>query len=436
MSTTSLLAPSKQVNTTTNRPGIRDRIARRLLTRVLSRLRFGRMSLRDGNQQFHAGVDSSELRAELTVHRPRFYRRAVFGGSLVAAESYLDGDWSCDDLTALLRIFGQNLELSSQLDRGLPKIAKSLARLAHLARSNSRTGAKQNIHEHYDLSNEFFALFLDPRMMYSCAYFENDQATLEEASTAKLEKVCRKLQLSSRDHVVEIGTGWGGFAEYAARNFGCRVTTTTISRKQHSHASQRIRSAGLSDRVGVLLKDYRDLEGRFDKLVSIEMIEAVGHKFLGTFFRQCGKLLRDDGLMLIQGITMPEQRFRRYLRSVDFIQKYVFPGGCLTSQMAMANAAARTTDLRVTHAEDLSAHYAETLRHWRRRFFDRIDDVKQLGFSDRFIRLWEYYLCYCEAGFHERLTGLAQITFAKPQYRGDSIQNDNHFEGERPCLRD
>ena len=430
MSATSLLAPSKHANTTTDRPGIRDRIARRLLTRVLSRLQFGHMTLRDGNDQFHAGVDSSDLRAELRVHRPRFYRRAVFGGSLGAAESYFDGDWSCDNLTALLRIFGQNLELSNQLDRGLPKIAKSLSRLAHLTRSNTRSGAKQNIHEHYDLSNEFFALFLDPRMMYSCAYFEDDQATLEEASTAKLEQVCRKLRLSPHDHVVEIGTGWGGFAEYAARNFGCRVTTTTISREQHTHACERIRSAGLSNQVDVLLKDYRDLDGRFDKLISIEMIEAVGHKFLGTFYRQCGNLLRDDGLMLIQGITMPEQRFRPYLRSVDFIQKYVFPGGCLTSQMAMTNAATKTTDLRVTHAEDLSAHYAETLRHWRRRFSNRIDDVKRLGFSDRFVRLWEYYLCYCEAGFDERLTGLAQMTFAKPRYRGDSIQTPNHFEGE------
>eukprot|EP00913_Durusdinium_trenchii_P008880 g8346.t1 len=383
--------------------------------------RGGAIRLPDGDDLFAAGDSTADLQSTLTVHHPRFYRRAVFGGSLGAAESYLDGDWSCDDLTALIRIFGRNLQLSDELDRGLPRIGKAIARIAHRFRANTRNGSRKNIQQHYDLSNDFFELFLDESMMYSCAYFEDAGVSLEAASTEKLERICRKLELSPRDHVVEIGTGWGGFAEYAAKNFGCRVTTTTISREQHEYARRRIAAAGLNDRVELLLEDYRDLTGRYDKLVSIEMIEAVGHEFLGTFFQKCGRLLHDDGLMLIQGITMSEQRYPQYLKSVDFIQRYIFPGGCLTTPKAMAEAAAGETDLRVTRMDDLSSHYAETLRRWRDRFFDRLDDVKALGFPERFVRMWNYYLCYCEAAFDERLTGLAQMVFAKPGYRGDAV---------------
>lgn len=399
----------------------RDRLARNVLLSAVSRLESGGIRLVEGNKAFHAGDRHGELQSAVQVLHPRFYRRAAFGGSLGAAESYLDGDWSCDDLTSLLRIFGRNLALSDAMDRGVPRIIKSLATLAHRMRANTHSGSRRNISEHYDLSNDFFALFLDPRMMYSCAYFEKPEATLAEAATAKLEMICRKLNLSADDHVLEIGTGWGGFAEYAATNFGCRVTTTTISREQYGHARERIANAGLTDRVELRLDDYRDLGGQYDKLVSIEMIEAVGHAYLPSFFRKCGELLRDDGLMLIQGITMSEQRYPQYLKSVDFIQRYVFPGGCLVTPTALTNAATRMTGLRATHCEDFAAHYAETLRRWRSRFFDRLDEVRRLGFSDRFIRLWEYYLCYCEAAFDERLTGLVQMIFAKPQYRGDAI---------------
>lgn len=421
MSTSPLTMDTPLLDTKVTRLAIRDNIARRILLRTLSQLRSGQITLVENGRAFTAGEDS-DLNAVVTVRSPRFYRKAVFGGSLGAAESFLDGDWSCDNLTALLRIFARNLDLSNQMDRGFARITKLFARFAHWLRSNTKAGSQKNIHEHYDLGNDFFQLFLDERMMYSCAIFEEGATTLELAATAKLELICRKLQLNPRDHVLEIGTGWGGFAEYAAGNFGCRVTTTTISREQFEHAKQRISTAGLSDRVQLRLQDYRDLTGRYDKLVSIEMIEAVGHKFLGTFFEQCGRLLEDNGLMLIQGITMPEQRYEQYLRSADFIQRYVFPGGCLPSQTAMIQAASRTTDLRVTHAEDFAPHYAETLRHWRARFFDRISDVKRLGFDDRFVRLWDYYLCYCEAAFNERLTGLVQMMFAKPQYRGDALR--------------
>jgi cyclopropane-fatty-acyl-phospholipid synthase len=431
-----MMQPTVKPQTIPLRPGFLDRVARRALLGTVSRLREGRLRLRDGDEQFLAGEETSQLAATVTVHHPRFYRKAAFGGSLGAAESYLDGDWSCDNLTALLQIFARNLSLSDEMDRGLARVGKFAARLLHRLRPNTRSGSRKNIHEHYDLGNDFFSLFLDKGMMYSCAYFENGDATIEEASAAKLERICRKLQLSSDDHVVEIGTGWGGFAEYAARNFGCRVTTTTISREQYEFARRRIEQVGLADRVTVIQKDFRDLQGCYDKLVSIEMIEAVGHNFLGRFFGKCGELLKNDGMMLIQGITMPEQRHRAYLRSVDFIQRYVFPGACLTSQMAMAEAAAKNTDLRVMQAEDLSPHYAETLRRWRARFFDRLDDVKRLGFPDRFLRLWEYYLCYCEAGFDERLTGLVQVTFVKPQYRGDFLPMHFGAEGATPCSHD
>ncbi|GAB4158654.1 MAG: cyclopropane-fatty-acyl-phospholipid synthase family protein [Planctomycetaceae bacterium] len=420
MSSSALLTESKR-HAGHSQAGLIDRFAQRCLLRGIQNLRDGYLQIHDGNRVFTAGDPTADLHVKLNVEHPRFYRRTALGGSLGASESFLDGEWTCDDLTALLRLFGRNLELSDEMDRGLPRMAKWVATLAHKLRANTRRGAQRNIQDHYDLSNDFFSLFLDERMMYSCAYFETPDVSLETASTAKLETICRKLQLSPADHVLEIGTGWGGFAEYAARHFGCRVTTTTISREQYDYAQQKINAAGLSDRVEILLKDYRDLSGRYHKLVSIEMIEAVGHKFLGTFFGKCGELLSDDGLMLIQGITMPEQRYRQYLRSVDFIQRFVFPGACLTSQTAMVDAAAKNTNLRVTHLEDWSAHYAETLRRWRSRFFDKLDDVKQLGFPDRFLRLWNYYLCYCEAGFEERLTGLVQMMFAKPKYRGDSI---------------
>lgn len=428
MSTSALLTESKRESTPASAGAI-DRLARRLLLRSVSELSHGYVKISEGGDAFHAGDESADLHAELNVNHPRFYRRAAFGGSLGAAESFLDGDWTCDNLTALLRIFGRNLDLSDRMDRGLPKLAKWVASFAHRLRANTRRGSRRNIQDHYDLSNDFFALFLDERMMYSCAYFEEPNATIDAAQTAKLDRICRKLQLSHDDHVLEIGTGWGGFAEYAARNYGCRVTTTTISEEQFDLANRRISDAGLTDRVNIRLDDYRDLSGKYDKLVSIEMIEAVGHKFLGEFFSKCGELLRDDGLMLIQGITMPERRYKQYLRSVDFIQRFVFPGACLTTQAAMTNAAAENTDLRVTHLEDLSAHYAETLRRWRLRFFERLEDVRSLGFPDRFLRLWDYYLCYCEAGFEERLTGLVQMVFARRDYRGDSIPcNDSNGE--------
>lgn len=386
------------------------------------------LTLHDSQQVHRFGAASEgtaaggDLAAIVTVRHPRFFRRAAFGGSLSAAESYLDGDWSCDDLTSLFRIVLRNPQAFEAMDRGVfAKVAHMLARLTHWLRRNTQRGSRMNIEAHYDLGNEFFRLFLDETMMYSSGVFRSPESTLHDASVEKLDRVCHRLALEPGDEVLEIGTGWGGFALHAARNFGCRITTTTISQAQYDFTCKRVREAGLTDRITVLLEDYRDLTGRFNKLVSIEMIEAVGHQFFDTFFEKCGRLLTPEGLMLVQGIVMNEQSYPQYLKSVDFIQKYVFPGGCLPSMTALSQSAARTTALRLLHVEDLAWHYAQTLRSWRERFLGAIDDVRSLGYSERFLRLWDYYLCYCEAAFEERWTGVVQMLWAGPRSRHDLV---------------
>jgi cyclopropane-fatty-acyl-phospholipid synthase len=264
-----------------------------------------------------------------------------------------------------------------------------------------------------------FKLFLDPTMMYSCAYYADDKTTLNDAATAKLKRICDKLQLSESDHVVEIGTGWGGFAIYAASHYGCKVTTTTISKQQFDVAQQRVQAAGLEDRVTLLMEDYRDLQGSYDKLVSIEMIEAVGPQYLDTYFAKCSSLLKPDGIMLIQAITIQDQFYDQAIKSVDFIQRYIFPGGFIPSVTAISNAVKKSTDTRLFQMEDIGPHYATTLRDWRQRFFDNIDQVKALGYSDQFIAMWEFYLCYCEGGFLERTLGTSHMVFTKPQNKID-----------------
>ena len=275
------------------------------------------------------------------------------------------------------------------------------------------SGSRRNIAAHYDLGNEFFELFLDPTLTYSSGIFETPEATMEEASIAKYERLCQKLRIGPDDHVLEIGTGWGGFALHAAGRYGCRVTTTTISRRQYELASKRVDEAGLADRIEVLLEDYRDLSGSYDKLVSIEMIEAVGHEQLDTFFGVCGERLKPDGVMALQAITVPDKDFEAHARSVDFIKRYIFPGGELVSVGSVNAAASRATDLRLTHLEDLTPHYAETLRRWRTRMFQNLPRMRALGLDDRFLRMWEFYLCYCEGGFEERSIGLVQAVLEK-----------------------
>jgi len=397
-----------------------DRTARRALYGRLAGLRGGELYVCDagGRERFGA---ASDLRARIDVRNPRFFRNAVLGGTLSIAESYLQGHWDCDDLTALFRLFIRNLAAADQLDGGLPKLSMALQRVMHWLRANTPGGSRKNIQAHYDLGNEFFRLWLDETWAYSSGIFPSPEASLRAASVEKFDRACRKLQLESDDHLLEIGTGWGGLALHAAGEHGCRVTTTTISQEQFDVARERVHAAGLADRITLLQQDYRHLSGRFSKLVSIEMVEAVGHRFFDDYFRKCGELLTPDGTMVLQAIVMPERRYQSYLGAVDFIQKYVFPGGCLPSTAAMLESIGRTTDLRFVHAEDFAPHYAETLRRWRRGFHARLDDVRGLGYSERFIRLWDYYLCYCEALFEERYVGVVQLQFDKPKCRRDPI---------------
>jgi cyclopropane-fatty-acyl-phospholipid synthase len=378
-----------------------SRAARRLVLRALAGVEGG--TLADG------------LEAELTVHRPRFYRRVLFGGGLGAAAAYLDGDWDSPDLTALLRLMIRARAAADALDGGAARLGRALGWAGHLLRPNTRRGARRNVHDHYDLGNDFFARMLDPSMTYSCGVFERPAMSLEEAQLAKYARLCRMLALQPDDEVIEIGSGWGGFALYAARHHGCHVTSTTISRAQHEEAEARVREAGLEDRVSILQKDYRDLEGRFDKLVSIEMIEAVGSAHLGRFLACCSSLLRPTGRAALQAITIAEQEYPRYRRSVDFIQRYVFPGSCILSTAALADAVARHSDLRLAQLEDIGPHYARTLAHWRAHVHAQREAIRGAGRPERFLRLWDYYLSYCEAGFAERYLGDMQLLLRKPE---------------------
>ena len=375
-----------------------------------------------GDAGVYARVADPDLAVTVIVENPAFYRHAVLGGNLSIAESYLNGDWHCSDLTALFRLFTRNVELSDAMDSGIRRLMQWPARLYHRFHANSRAGSRQNIHLHYDLGNDFFALMLDETMAYSSGIYPHASSGLRDASIEKMDRLCRKLDLRARDRLLEIGTGWGGLAMHAARHYGCRVTTTTVSKEQREEALRRIAQAGLADRIEVLLTDYRDLTGRYDKIVSVEMVEAVGHEFLPDYFRQLGRLLEPHGTAAIQGIVMGEQRHAQYLRNVDFIQRYVFPGGCLPSIGSLVQASSRGSDLRLVHVEDFAEHYARTLADWRDRYLQQLPEVRQLGYPDRFLRLWNYYLCYCEAGFAERYLSVVHLQFDKPSCLRDPLR--------------
>ncbi|MDJ0837080.1 MAG: cyclopropane-fatty-acyl-phospholipid synthase family protein [Acidobacteriota bacterium] len=400
-------------------PGMLDRFARKTLLHLFENLSYGRLVLNEGDSVFTFGDEAEGigLQAEIKVNDLAFYRRVLFGGSIGAAESYMAGEWDTPGLPSVVRLMSRNMQVVESMERGLVALVNPLRKLAHFFKRNTRKGSKNNISAHYDLSNEFFASFLDRTMMYSSAIFPHENASLEEASRFKLETICRKLDLGPNDHVVEIGTGWGGFAVYAVQHYGCKVTTTTISQEQYDFAKARIEAAGLEDRIELLLKDYRDLDGAYDKLVSIEMIEAVGHQFLDTYFEVCSRLLKPDGIMLIQAITMPDDRYESALQEVDFIKKYIFPGSFIPSVGAMVGAMARATDLRLVNLTDQTRHYAETLACWTRNFRANSGKVIDENFGEAFRRMWTYYFGYCEGGFRERVIGSAQLVFAKPLHR-------------------
>jgi cyclopropane-fatty-acyl-phospholipid synthase len=387
-------------------------MARRLIEGRLADLSGGTISVQDLWGQWQVG-DTAGSNVVLGVADPAAYLAIVTGGSLGAARAYMDGQWDCSDLTGLLRLFIRNMSVVDGVETGLARFSNAVARLHHKLRANTHTGSRRNIHEHYDLGNDLFSLFLDETMTYSAGIFEQGSSTMYEASVAKLDRICRKLNLGPDDHVLEIGSGWGSFAMHAATHYGCRVTTTTISREQFELAGRRIAEAGLGDRIDIVLEDYRNLSGRYDKLVSIEMVEAVGNEFLAGYFKKCAELLKDDGAMLLQAITMPDQRYDQYLRSSDFIRRYIFPGSCVPSMGALVTAMGAESDLKPVQVEDIGPHYATTLRLWRERFNERLDDVRRLGYPERFVRMWNYYLCYCEAGFEERYLGDLQLLLHK-----------------------
>ncbi len=397
-----------------------ERWLRQLILHRLGALRSGRLVIRDALGEIELGSGDETLRIEVT--RTRFYRRLALGGSLAAGAAYIDGDWDCDDLSGLFRLFLRGMPSGYELERGPVRVALALLRAGQRLRPNSLRGSRRNVREHYDLGNAFFRSFLDHSLTYSAAVFDPPAATLEQAQTAKLDRICRKLALGPDHHVLEIGCGWGSFALHAARHYGCRVTATTISAEQCALARRRVADAGLSDRIEIQQRDYRELSGRYDRIVSIEMIEAVGHEHLGTFFRTCGDRLVHDGRMLLQVITTSDTYYETYRRSVDFIQRYVFPGGLCPAPMALARAVGRNSDLRVTHLEDLTGDYAQTLRHWRARFAQRTGDILALGYPERFLRLWDFYLQYCEAGFAERHIGTVQMVLARPGDRSPPVR--------------
>ncbi|QMV64675.1 cyclopropane-fatty-acyl-phospholipid synthase [Ectopseudomonas oleovorans] len=393
--------------------GIGAGLLRRAVLRQLENLQHGLLLIQEGNDTLHFGKPQSDLRAEIRVSDPAVWGLVAGNGSIGAGEAYIHGYWSTPDLTAVIRIFVANLDVLDAMEGGLARLGRPLIQGLHWLNRNTRQGSRRNIAAHYDLGNDLFEQFLDPTMMYSAAMFLREDDSLEQAQLNKLERICEKLALQPSDHLLEIGTGWGSMAIYAATHYGCRVTTTTLSREQYAYTERRVRELGLEGRITLLLEDYRDLDGQYDKLVSIEMIEAVGHRFLPTYFEQCARLLKPDGLMLLQAITIRDQRYEQACQSVDFIQRYIFPGGALPSVHKMLEVVSRHTDLNLHHMEDFGLHYARTLRLWHDNLRQARQRLEQLGYDDYFYRLWEFYLCYCEGGFLERTIGTAQLLLAK-----------------------
>ncbi|WP_312707999.1 cyclopropane-fatty-acyl-phospholipid synthase family protein [Stenotrophomonas sp.] len=398
-------------------PGALDAFLRRRLLDQLAPLREGSLLVRDAFGEQRLGQPSGDLHATVTIEDPAFYRKVAAQGSVGAGESYIDGDWRCDDLVALVQLLVRNRDLLDGMERGPARVGGWLLRGWNRLRRNSRAGSRRNIAAHYDLGNDFFSLFLSPDLMYSSALFANAQETLEAASQRKLDRICQQLRLQPGDRVVEIGTGWGGFALHAAQHYGCHVTTTTISAEQHALAQQRVREAGLQDRITLLTQDYRDLQGPFDKLVSIEMIEAVGAEYLDTYLSTLQRLLKPDGVALLQAITIEDHRYEQARRSVDYIKRFVFPGSFIPSLNAILAAKTRSSDLQLVAQHDFGHSYALTLRAWRQRFLAQRAAVQAQGFDERFCRLWEFYLAYCEGGFLERSIGVSHLLLARPGYR-------------------
>ena len=396
--------------------------ARSMILQHLGTMQRGQLIIEENGEKIIYGdqSDTVSLVAELTVVNSDTFSALALNGVIGAGESYMDGHWTSPDLVKVIRFFVINMQTLDAMDGERTWLSRMGMWLLDRVNRNTIARAQKNISAHYDLGNDFFSLFLDQTMMYSSAVFADENISLYEASNAKLETICQQLKLTANDHLVEIGTGWGGMAIYAAQNYGCRVTTTTISQEQFDFATKRVNDLGLNDQVTVLMQDYRKLTGHYDKLVSIEMIEAVGRQYFSEYFSRCADLLKPDGLMLIQAITIADQRYDQATKAVDFIQRYIFPGGCLPSVNIIGHHVASNTDMMIISLSDIGRDYAITLERWREQFLEKLETVRSQGFDERFIRMWEYYLCYCEGGFRERVISTAQIVMAKPDYRAVS----------------
>ena len=389
-------------------------LLRRGVLRQLSQLKSGHLVITENGERLIFGDSGAGLVGEVQIHDTSVWGMIASNGSIGAGEAFIHGYWSSPDLTKVIRVLVSNMDVLDAMEGGLARLGRPLIRGLHWINRNTRKGSQKNIAAHYDLGNDMFEQFLDPTMMYSAAQFLTADDTLEQAQLNKLQRICQKLDLKPTDHLLEIGTGWGSMALYAAQHYGCKVTTTTLSKEQFDYTQTRIEALGLQEQVTLLLEDYRDLTGQYDKLVSIEMIEAVGHHFLPSYFKQCARLLKPHGLMLLQAITIREQRYEQAKSSVDFIQRYIFPGGALPSVQKMLEIVGKDTDMNLMHMEDFGLHYAKTLRLWHENFRRAHGRLTELGYDEYFLRLWEFYLCYCEGGFLERSIGTAQLLLAKP----------------------
>ena len=393
-----------------------NHLYKKIIHQRLSQIKDAHIIIKDGKSINKFGKPGN-LSAKINILDTVFYKTIILGGTIGASESFIRGEWSSPNLTNVIRVLARNTEAQDKLENLFTLLSQPFLKVMHKLNENSVRGSKKNISRHYDLSNDFFSLFLDKNMMYSSAIYKSRKTSLEDASTNKLDVICKKLNLKKTDHVIEIGTGWGGFAIYAAKNYGCKVTTTTVSIEQYKFSKQKIKDAGLGKKIKVLLKDYRLLKGQYDKLVSIEMIEAVGYQFYDEYFKIIGQLLKNDGEALIQAITIKDQRYSKAIQSVDFIQKYIFPGSCIPSITAIQNSLTSSTDLVINDIRDIGHHYARTLADWRKRFLKNKQEIRKLGFDDKFLRMWLFYFAYCEGGFEEKVISDIHLHITKPGYR-------------------
>lgn len=400
-----------------------DKTCKSLLFKKLQDLKHGYVEVEDRLAQSMQGFgdSNSELKTRIMVNKSSFYSRTLLGGSIGNGESYVDGDWECSDLTNLVRIFVLNRELLQSIDNGIGSLLQPVQKIFHGLKGNTIEGSRENIRSHYDIGNDFFKLFLDESMMYSSGVFKSKDSTLLEASRTKISLLCEKLVLKPTDHLIEIGTGWGSLAIHAAQTYGCKVTTTTISTEQFNYATERVKALGLEDKITVLFEDYRKLTGVYDKLISVEMIEAVGLDHLDVYFEKCSSLLKPSGIMVLQAITIRDQYYANAAKNVDFIQRHIFPGSGIPAVHAMMNSVTKKTDLALVEQKDYAEDYAQTLKLWSERLSEKKDEITKLGYPEFLHRLWQYYFSYCEGGFRERAIGLSQMVLTKPLYRNRSL---------------